>query len=71
MAMANPGQTPTATARSSSSPLRRAKSLNGKYTIFGEVTQGQEIVDGIPLRDPEQNPTTPGEQIVKIAIDEK
>ena len=45
--------------------------LNQKYTIFGEVTQGQEIVNGIPLRDPEQNPTTPGEQIVKITIDEK
>jgi peptidylprolyl isomerase len=45
--------------------------LNGKYTIFGEVEQGQEIVNAIPLRDPEQNPTTPGEQIVKITIDEK
>jgi peptidylprolyl isomerase len=44
---------------------------NGKYTIFGEVTQGQDIVNGIPLRDPQQNPTTPGEQIVKITIDEK
>ena len=45
--------------------------LNQKYTIFGEVTQGQEIVNGIPLRDPEQNPTTPGEQIVKITIAEQ
>jgi peptidylprolyl isomerase len=48
-----------------------APSLNQQYTIFGEVTQGQEIVNGIPLRDPQQNPTTPGEQIVKITIDEK
>jgi peptidylprolyl isomerase len=46
-------------------------SLNQQYTIFGEVTQGQDIVNGIPLRDPQQNPTTPGEQIVKITIDEK
>src|SRR5215213_2634904 len=45
--------------------------LDGKYTIFGEVTQGQEIVNAIPLRDPGQNPTTPGEQIVKIVISEK
>jgi peptidylprolyl isomerase len=46
-------------------------SLNNQYTIFGEVTQGQEIVNGIPLRDPEQNPTTPGEQIVQITIAEQ
>ncbi len=48
-----------------------ANYLDGKYTIFGEVTQGQDIVNAIPLRDPEQSPTTPGEQIVKIAISEK
>jgi peptidylprolyl isomerase len=45
--------------------------LDGKYTIFGEVEQGQDIVNAIPLRDPDQNPTTPGEQIVKVAIAEK
>jgi len=45
--------------------------LNGKYTIFGEVQQGQDIVNGIPLRDPQQNPTAPGEQIVKITISEQ
>jgi len=47
-----------------------APHLNNLYTIFGEVIQGQEIVNGIPLRDPDQNPTTPGEQIVKITISE-
>jgi len=46
-------------------------SLNQKYTVFGEVQQGQDIVNGIPLRDPEQNPTTPGEQIVKVTITEQ
>jgi peptidylprolyl isomerase len=45
--------------------------LDGKYTIFGEVEKGQDIVNGIPLRDPQQNPTTPGEQIVKITIAEQ
>ena len=48
-----------------------ALSLNQQYTVFGEVEQGQAIVNAIPLRDPQQNPTTPGEQIVKIAISEK
>jgi peptidylprolyl isomerase len=45
-------------------------SLNQQYTVFGEVTKGQEIVDGIPLRDP-GTATTPGEQIVKITIAEQ
>ena len=44
-------------------------SLNNQYTIFGEVVTGQEIVDAIPIRDPD-TATTPGEQIVKIAISE-
>jgi peptidylprolyl isomerase len=47
-----------------------APNLDGQYTIFGEVVQGQEVVDGIPLRDPDQNPTTPGEQMLKIMISE-
>ena len=44
--------------------------LNKQYTIFGEVIEGQDIVQNIPLRDPERRPSTPGEQIVKITIDE-
>lgn len=46
--------------------------LNGQYTIFGRVIEGQEIVDGIPLRDPE-NPADrarPGETILGIIITE-
>lgn len=46
-----------------------APNLNSQYTVFGEVTQGQDIVDGIPLRDP-SSATTPGEQIQKITITE-
>lgn len=46
-----------------------APHLNGTYTIFGEVTQGQEIVDRIPLRDP-ATATAPGEQIIRITIAE-
>lgn len=44
-------------------------SLNGQYTIFGEVTKGQDIVDAIPLRDPDTS-ATPGEQIVNVTITE-
>ncbi|WP_370650100.1 peptidylprolyl isomerase [Oscillochloris sp. ZM17-4] len=47
--------------------------LNSQYTIFGRVIQGQNIVDGIPLRDP-QNPADtakPGETILGITISEQ
>jgi peptidylprolyl isomerase len=47
--------------------------LNEQYTIFGQVVQGQEIVDGIPLRDP-QNPAdlaAPGEPILGVTITEQ
>lgn len=44
-----------------------APHLNGQYTIFGEVVQGQDIANSIPLRDP-ATATTPGESIVKITI---
>lgn len=43
------------------------------YTIFGRVIQGQEIVDGIPLRDPD-NPAdlaSPGEVILGVTISEQ
>ncbi|MEP7189118.1 MAG: peptidylprolyl isomerase [Roseiflexaceae bacterium] len=70
LAMANTGQ-PNSGGSQFFVTTAPADYLDGKYTIFGEVTQGQEIVNAIPLSDPQQNPTTPGEQIVKIAIDEK
>jgi peptidylprolyl isomerase len=70
MAMANTGQ-PNSGGSQFFVTTAPADNLDGKYTIFGEVTQGQDIVNGIPLRNPQQNPTTPGEQIVKITIDEK
>ncbi len=44
--------------------------LNEQYTIFGEVVEGQEIVNAIPLRDP-ATARTPGEQIITIAITEE
>jgi len=70
LAMANTGQ-PNSGGSQFFVTTAPADYLDGKYTIFGEVTQGQDIVNAIPLRDPQQNPTTPGEQIVKITIDEK
>jgi cyclophilin family peptidyl-prolyl cis-trans isomerase len=46
-------------------------SLDGGYTIFGQVTSGMDVVNAITLRDPQQNPTTPGDAIDTVTITEK
>ncbi len=45
--------------------------LNGGYTIFGQVISGMEVVNAIIRRDPDQNPTFPGDAIESITITEK
>jgi cyclophilin family peptidyl-prolyl cis-trans isomerase len=45
--------------------------LNGGYTIFGQVTSGMDVVNGIRRRDPEQNPDYLGDGIESITITEK
>jgi cyclophilin family peptidyl-prolyl cis-trans isomerase len=45
--------------------------LNGSYTIFGQVTSGMDVVNGLTRRDPQQNPTFPGDAIESITITEK
>jgi len=44
--------------------------LNEQYTPFGEVIEGQEIVDNIPLRDP-QSAVEPGEKMLEVTITEE
>ena len=45
--------------------------LNSGYTIFGQVISGMDVVNAISLRDPDQNPTTAGDAIESITIEEK
>ncbi|HNK63996.1 MAG TPA: peptidylprolyl isomerase [Anaerolineales bacterium] len=45
--------------------------LNGGYTIFGQVIEGMEVVHGITRRDPDANPTAPGDAIKTITISEE
>jgi len=45
--------------------------LNGDYTIFGQVIEGMDVVLGIRLRDPQQNPDYIGDAIESITIEEK
>lgn len=45
--------------------------LNGGYTIFGQVVEGMDVVNGITRRDPDQNPDFTGDAIESITIEEK
>jgi len=42
--------------------------LNNGYTIFGELVDGQDVLNSLTLRDPEANPTEPGDLIERIDI---
>lgn len=48
-----------------------AEFLNGGYTIFGQVVDGMDVVDGITRRDPSQAPNFGGDVIAKVEIIEK
>ena len=42
--------------------------LNGGYTIFGQVIEGMEVVNGITRRDPQQNPSFEGDAMESVTI---
>jgi len=46
--------------------------LDGKYTIFGRVLTGMEVVEALTPRDPAVEPAAPeGDKILSVIIDEK
>lgn len=45
--------------------------LNGRHTIFGEVIEGIDVVNGITRRNPEQNPTFEGDVVETVTITEE
>jgi cyclophilin family peptidyl-prolyl cis-trans isomerase len=45
--------------------------LDGKYTIFGEVVSGLDVVGKLVVRDPQTNPDTLGSVINSVVIEEK
>ena len=47
------------------------ESLNGGYTIFGQVIEGMDVVNGITRRDPNKNPDFQGDGIQTITITEE
>lgn len=42
--------------------------LNGGYTIFGELVEGDAVLDALTRRDPQTNPDFPGDVIERIDI---
>lgn len=45
--------------------------LNGGYTIFGQVIEGMDVVEGITRRDPQLSPNFIGDAIESVTIEEK
>ena len=49
-----------------------AAQFDGKYTIFGEVLSGMEVLEQLTPRDAQPDePTPPGDQLLGITIEEK
>jgi cyclophilin family peptidyl-prolyl cis-trans isomerase len=42
--------------------------LNGRHTVFGKVVEGFDVLDNLTRRDPQRNPSFPGDKIVRIDI---
>lgn len=52
--------------------LADVSQLDGSYTIFGQITDGLDVVQAITPRDPQTDPTAPaGDMIESITIEEK
>jgi peptidylprolyl isomerase len=45
--------------------------LDGGYTIFGQVTSGMDVVNGLTRRNPDLSPTYSGDALDSVTISEK
>jgi cyclophilin family peptidyl-prolyl cis-trans isomerase len=45
--------------------------LDGAHSVFGRVVAGQEVLEALTPRDPQQNPAFPGDAILTITIEEE
>jgi cyclophilin family peptidyl-prolyl cis-trans isomerase/protein-disulfide isomerase len=70
LAMANAG--PDTNGSQFFITLAATPNLDGKYTIFGKVISGMDVVNRLTPRDPSQSiALPPGDQILQVTIEEK
>jgi cyclophilin family peptidyl-prolyl cis-trans isomerase/protein-disulfide isomerase len=70
LAMANAG--PDTNGSQFFITLAAAPNLDGKYTIFGKVVSGMDVVNRLSPRDPSQSiALPPGDKILQVTIEEK
>ncbi len=49
-----------------------ASNLDGAYTVFGQVTEGMDVVECLTPRDTSKNPNAPpGDKIISIRVEEQ
>jgi cyclophilin family peptidyl-prolyl cis-trans isomerase len=49
-----------------------APSLDGEYTLFGQVISGMEVLSKLTPRDPQSGPNLPpGDKIIRVTIEER
>jgi peptidylprolyl isomerase len=71
MAMANSGPATPTNGSQFFITFAPAAFLDEGYTIFGQVTEGMDVVNNITRRDPDQNPDFTGDVIESVTITEK
>ncbi len=52
-------------------PFRPMPDLDGKYTVFGQVVSGLDVLQSLTPRDPQANPTYAGDTIRRVVITEE
>ncbi len=45
--------------------------LDGKHSVFGQLTKGMDVLESITPRDPSKNPQFEGDKIIRVTIKEE
>ena len=46
------------------------RGLDGKHSVFGQMTEGMDVLKALTPRDPSQNPQFEGDRVIRIVIEE-
>jgi cyclophilin family peptidyl-prolyl cis-trans isomerase len=71
LAMANSGPKTATNGSQFFITFEPAEFLDGGYTIFGQVTDGMDVVNNITRRDPETRPDFDGDMVESVVITEE